>query len=503
MRIEQTSRNVKRAAVLVSCMMFLIFTIASGSLRAQEKEIKDQDIITAIEIELWDDPAVASNPIDVEANDGIVILSGTSNNILAKERAEKIAEATVGVRSVVNRIVVQPATPRSNSELRGAVRGALLADPATESYEVQIKVNNGVVTLMGTVDSWQEKQLCETVVKGVKGVQDVKNKINVDIKIHRSDNEIKQEVEERLMNDVRVDDALIHVDVKDEEVILSGIVGSAQEKAQARIDAWVGGVDNVKTDDLEVQWWARDKMRRTELYESRTDEEIKEAIKDAFVYDPRVYSFNVDVNVTKGTVALSGVVDNLEAKMAAERDANNTVGVRYVRNNIKVRPKIVPPDQELENRVSSAFLENPYIDRFDLIVSASNGVIYLSGQVNTSWEKTLAENVAEGVRGTVAVVNNVKYEHEWVWKPDWQLRKDVKDQLWWSPFVDSDDINVSVNNGIVTLSGKTDTYTERQTAEDNAYQGGAKEVVNNLRVSHPYHSPYDHRMFNAPYYYGP
>jgi len=504
MRIKQTVRHVKRAVALVSCMVFLgVFTIASGPLWAQEKEIKDQDIVTAIEIELWDDPAVASNPINVEANDGIIILSGTSNNILAKERAEKIAEATVGVRSVVNRIDVQPTTRRSNYELLSAVRGALLADPATESYEVQVKANNGIVTLTGTVDSWQEKELCEIVAKGVKGVRDVKNKINVEIKVHRSDNEIRQEIKKRLANDVRVDDAMIDVEVKNEEVILSGVVGSAQEKTQAQIDAWIGGVDNVKTDDLEVQWWARDKMRRTALYESRTDEEIKEAIKDAFVYDPRVYSFNVDVNVANGVVVLSGIVDNLKAKIAAERDANNTTGVHYVRNNIKVRPKIVPPDRELENRVSSAFLENPYIDRFDLMISASNGVVYLSGQVNTSWEKTLANNVAEGVRGAVAVVNNVKYEHEWVWKPDPQLRQDVEDQLWWSPFVDSDDINVSVNNGIVTLSGTAETYTERQTAEDNAYQGGAKEVVNNLRVSHPYHSPYDHRMFNAPYYYGP
>jgi osmotically-inducible protein OsmY len=488
---------------VVSCMMLLLFTVASQRLWAQNKDIEDKNVTTAIEMEFWKDQAVASNQIDVETKEGIVMLSGSVNNILAKERAEKIAEATVGVRSVVNRIEVEPTKVRMDSELLSAIRGALLADSATESYEVQTKVNNGVVTLTDTVDSWQEKQLCETVVKGVKGVRDVKNQIKVDYKIDRSDAEIEQEVKKRLANDVRVDDALIDVDVQDEEVILTGIVGSAQEKAQARIDAWVGGVNSVNTEDLHVQWWARDRMRRTGLYESRTDRQIKEAVENAFVYDPRVYSFNIDVDVTDGIVLLSGVVNNLKAKIAAEHDANNTIGVSYVRNNIKVRPKVIPLNKELENRVSETLLENPYIDRFDLNISASYGTVYLSGRVNTSWEKTLAERLAGGVKGAVAVVNNIKYEHEWTWKPDYQIRQDVKDQIWWSPFVDSDDISVGVNNGIVTLNGTAETYSERQNAEENAYEGGAKEVVNNLRVTYPYRSPYDYGTFDAPYYYGP
>jgi len=502
MRVQRKSKLKKTMLVVAGCMLLLI-TTASQRLWAQNEDITDKDITAAIETEFWKDDSVASNQIDIETNEGIVILSGSVNNILAKDRAEKIAEAVVGVRSVVNRLEVKPGTSRTDRDLRSAVIGALIADPATESYEVQTNIDNGVVTLTGTVDSWQEKQLCETIVKGVKGVRDVKNQIKVDYKVDRSDSEIEQEVRERLANDVRVDDALIGVDVTDQQVILTGTVGSAQEKSQARADSWVGGVNAVNTEDLKVQWWARDEMRRTSLYVSRTDREIQEAIEDAFVYDPRVYSFSIDVDVTDGVALLSGIVDNLEAKMAAERDANNTVGVSYVRNNIKVRPEVVPLNKELEKRVGEALLENPYVERFDLDISASYGTVYLSGKVNTSWEKTVAERVAEGVKGTVAVVNNVEYEHEWVWKPDYQIRENVKDQLWWSPFVDSEDITVSVNNGIVTLSGTVDTYGESQSAEDNAFEGGAKEVVNNLKVTYPYRSPYDHDMFNAPYYYGP
>jgi osmotically-inducible protein OsmY len=503
MKVRVTDRLKKRILAFVSCLALLTFMAPSGRLWAQSGDMKDTDITAAIEGEFWTDQAVPSNQINVETSNGIVTLSGTAGNILAKERAARIAEAIVGVRAVINRIEVRPTVSRTDSELRTAVWKALIADPATESYQVEVKVDNGVVTLTGTVDSWQEKRLSATVAKGVAGVRGVNNRIDIDYKVNRSDYEVEQEAKQRLANDVRVDDALIDVEVENQKVILSGTVGSAQEKRQARIDAWVGGVNNVSAEGLKIQWWARDRMRRTNRFTSRTDSQIEGAIKDAFVYDPRLVSFNVDVDVADGGTVLSGVVNNLQAKKAAEEDAKNTVGVTYVDNNIKVRPKVIPTNEELENRVETALLRDPYVERFDLTVSASSGTVYLSGDVDTSWEKTQAARIAAGVKGATKVVNNISYEYEWVWEPDPQIRQDVQDQLWWSPFVDSDDVDLEVDNGVVTLTGTVDTYGERQAAEDNAYEGGAKDVVNNLMVTYRYQSPYDHETFNWPYYGAP
>jgi osmotically-inducible protein OsmY len=295
---------------------------------------------------------------------------------------------------------------------------------------------------------------------------------------------------------------LINVRVEDKKVILTGAVGSLQEKNRARNDAWVGGVDSVDTEGLDIEWWARDKMRRKNLYVSRTDAEIKQAVKDAFIYDPRVYSFEIGVDVSYGTVTLSGIVDNLKAKKAAENDAKNTMGIARVINNIKVRPAVVPSNEELVIRTNKALHDDPYIGRFDIDVSAFGGMVYLSGKVNTSWEKNRAEFVAEGVKGVLYVVNNIDYQYKWVWKPDWQIREDVKSQLFWSPFVDEDKVNVTVDNGIVTLTGKVDTYSERQSAEDNAYEGGAKDVINDLTVTYNYYGPRYYSPY-SPYGYYP
>jgi osmotically-inducible protein OsmY len=144
-----------------------------------------------------------------------------------------------------------------------------------------------------------------------------------------------------------------------------------------------------------------------------------------------------------------------------------------------------------------------------LTISAYTGTVYLSGEVNTSWEKSHAERITEGVKGVVSVVNSIDYEHKWVWKPDWEIRDEVKDQLFWSPFVDENQVSVTVDNGIVTLTGDVDTYSERQSAEDNAYEGGAKDVKNKLTVTYrqygPYYygpySPYGPHPYPYPYYY--
>ena len=470
-------------------VIVLSLMLATPPGRAQKPEITDEEITNAIESELWTDDAVNPNTVDVSTKQGIVTFTGTADSVLAKDRAAAIAETTVGVRGVVNRIEVAPRIERTDKELQNAVTDALLADPATDAYEIDASVAAGVVTLTGAVDSWAEKDLCSVVAKGVRGVKDVNNELDVDYKVTRSDYDIQEEIEARLANDVRIDDNLITVEVEDGEVRLSGTAGSLAEKRRARTDAWVAGVTSVDADALDIEWWARDDMRRKSAYTARSDDEIEQAVKDAFLYDPRVYSFEPDVEVTGGTVALRGTVDNLRAKRAAEQDARNVVGVWRVKNNLKVRPKVVPPDEELETRVADALSESPYINRYDVDVDVSSGWATLSGNVNTSFEAQEAERVAEGVKGVVRVFNNLDYEREWVWKPDWEIKADIEDQLFWSPFVDSDEISVKVDGGIVTLTGTVDTWAERQDAEENAYDGGAKHVNNNLVVAHKWYGP--------------
>lgn len=469
---------------------------------ANARDLLDFDITSAINTAMWDDDAVSADDIDVTTREGIVTLEGMVDNILAKERAEAITEAIIGVRAIVNLIDVFPAIPRTDEDLAQAVENAWIADPAVHTWKLEAAARDGLVTLTGTAGSHAQRDLAETIAKGVRGVTGIRNEIDVDYDVVRTDAEIRKEIEARLENDVRVDDALIDTAVENGIVRLSGAVGSLQEKTQAARNAWVAGVVSVDTEELDVRWLERDEMRRTRMVVTRTDDEIADAVETALDYDPRVSPFDVDVEVSDGTVTLSGVVDNLAAKRAAEQDARNTMGVWRVRNHLNVRPE-VPEDEELEEWVAAALLENPLVDRFDITVDAYRGWVYLSGHVNTSFEKNRAERIAERTRGVVGVVNNLEFDYEWEWAPDWEIRSDVRDRLQWNAFVDARYVSVSVNNGDVTLSGTVNSWTERDEAERSAYQGGARSVINELDVDFRTYGPYGPGYYGTPHYRGP
>jgi osmotically-inducible protein OsmY len=333
------------------------------------------------------------------------------------------------------------------------------------------------------------------VTKGVEGVKDVNNQIEVVFKEQRPDSELEKEIKARLANDVRVDDYLIKVNVEDGEAMLSGTVGSLAEKNRAIRDSWVSGVDLVNPEDLSIEWWARDEMRRESVYQKRPDQEVENAVKDAFLYDPRGNSSEPEVESDNGTVTLKGTVSNLKAKRAAEEDAKNVFGVWRVKNRLKVQPSSIPTDLELKEHVEEALISDPYVDRDDITIDVSYGRVYLLGKVNNSFEEFHAERVVERVGGVIAVINRLEHEYEWKWRTDWEIRDNVKEQLTWSLFVDASDINVTVEDGIVTLEGEVNNWSEYNAAEENAFEGGAKDVRNKLTVLHPYYGPYNQYPF--------
>jgi osmotically-inducible protein OsmY len=73
-------------------------------------------------------------------------------------------------------------------------------------------------------------------------------------------------------------------------------------------------------------------------------------------------------------------------------------------------------------------------------------------------------------------------QHTYTYRSDADIRGEVKDELFWSPFVDANQVRVSVDGGVVRLQGVVDSYSEMHTAVANAYEGGAVWVDNDLSV---------------------
>ena len=473
----QPGRWILHAAIVAAC-----WALASGLHAANNDKMSDAEITNAIETNLLIEEGVSPHLIDVKTIDGVATLSGSVANLLEKEKALNVARSIKGVRSIVDRLGVRTAA-RSEGALETDVTDSLRIDPVTEAYEIDVSVNEGIVTLQGTVESWAEKQLAARVVKGVRGVLGVRNRIDYEYTEGRSDRDIKADIEGRLKADSYIDDYLIDIEVNDGVVTLSGTVGSLAEKIYARTDAHVAGVKRVNATDLKVKPWAADEMQRDWKVASTTDGEIKKSVRDAFLYDPRVASFNIDVQVNDGTVTLSGTVNNLQALRSAERDARNTTGVLQVENNLKVRPETDIEDSTIAQDLREALAWDPIVDRFDLIVTVRNRMAYLTGVVDHEYQKEQAEDVAARVKGVAAVLNNIQVQEGWPWKSDSQIKEDIHDQWAWSPWVDGGDLTVRVDKGKAAIAGSVETWPELLSAVENAFEGGAERVESYIRVN--------------------
>ena len=489
-------------------LLMIIMLLALSTAVKSADYVADSAITDRLETEFWFDPAVPFNSVDVSTTRGIVTLTGRVNNLLAKERATRIGESLRGVRAVINRIEIEPIVDWSSKQLADMVKRALVYDAATESYEIVVAAtDSGEVTLSGTVDSWTERDLAETVAKSVSGVVGVRNDIEVSPKPERMDSEIKWDVDRRLYWDVLVNADLITVRSDDGRVILSGTVGSAAEKTRARWDALaVTGVRAVDDSGLEVEKWAHNVALRENAPTVRTDMEIRTAVKDALLYDPRVSIFGIEVRVDDGMVTLRGIVDNIKARSAAVSDARNTVGVRRVKNLIKVRPVSTPTDEDIAKNVLAALTRNPYIESEKITVLVKNQVVKLEGSVSSYFEKGQAENIAFRASGVADVRNHLEVSHiqtltenpyvddwsiyDYIWytgpivtsKSDATIKKDIEDEFLWSPFVDGDDVKVSVEAGVATLTGSVASLKESIAARENAFEGGAVSVINKLQL---------------------
>ncbi len=465
--------------------------------------LTDADITAAVELFFLTKKGVSGHLIDVTTHDGIVQLTGITDSLLSRERAEEIALALRGVRGVVNEIVVSTAHV-PDFELQRHVSTALNDDPATSGYYLGCKAADGIVTVTGTVQSWAEKQLVLRVLHGVRGVRRVvADELTIRWgEIDNTDDEISTQIRELLDWDIRVYSSLVTIHTAERVVYLSGSVGTAAEKNRVVSTAFEAGATRVEARDLEVAYWALSSQLRRDKYADRPDEAIAHAVLDAFRYDPEVLSYQPTVLVHRGVVTLTGTVSNLRAKQRAEYDARHIVGVWDVHNLLKVRTSRFIPDDSIRQTVKEALARNPYVGTRDLAVTVTNGKVYLYGQVSSPFEQEQAGTVAAGVNGVSEVSNwlgvpghtpftdnsrlfwNPAAPHPTGYPiPDFALAERIRTRYGWSVGLHDQDVDVSVESGRVTLTGTVDTWLDRKEAATDAYEAGARDVNNHLHVT--------------------
>jgi osmotically-inducible protein OsmY len=315
-----------------------------GLAAAEAGEGQDAAVTQAIEHRLEVAPGVPSYLITVKVNNGVVTLSGAVDDLLARNRAGLVAETVSGVRTVDNHLKVVP-TDRSAADLRRGVAEALAAAPALSDDRIYPDVQDGFVTLTGTVDSWPERHLAELMTEGVQGVKGVDNKLRVAYALHRSDADLKADIQSRIRWDPWLSAPEIRVAVSDGEARLAGLVESASARDRAYRDAWVNGVKGVDASGVGIVPNVRVATNDAGMTQGAalsatghlTDAALQAAIAKAVQEDPLLKSDQIKVRVEDGVATLRGEVPSSEARKVAQWIARDFVSAGQVRNLITVQ----------------------------------------------------------------------------------------------------------------------------------------------------------------------
>jgi len=142
------------------------------------------------------------------------------------------------------------------------------------------------------------------------------------------------------------------------------------------------------------------------------DATVTAKVKAALVADSKAEAHHIDVETYRGVVQLSGFVESNSERAAAVADAKKVSGVKEVRDNLQVRSEHsagqAVDDTTLSTKVKSALFANPVTKARQINVATADGVVQLSGFVDSASEKSTATEVARSVAGVRSVKNELE-----------------------------------------------------------------------------------------------
>ncbi|WP_394224412.1 BON domain-containing protein [Alteromonas gracilis] len=158
-------------------------------------------------------------------------------------------------------------------------------------------------------------------------------------------------------------------------------------------------------------------------------------------------------------------------------------------------------DAWIDGKAEATLLFNGNLDSFDINTDVKNGKVILTGKVENSVDKKLAEELVANIDGVVSVDNKLTIVADNDMDSDMsddmedaadegtseltdaKIATVVKTRLLMDTDISGFDIDVDVENGVVMLTGKVDSDAERDLAVEIAKNASdVKDVKSDLRV---------------------
>lgn len=197
-----------------------------------------------------------------------------------------------------------------------------------------------------------------------------------------------------------------HVTAKARDGVVT-LSGKVQDKSERELAA-----DTVE--NLPGVVSVRNDIKIEATHPEHSDAWMALKIRSRLLAKGNVSATSTKVSVKDGNVVLTGTADDLAQKELTEAYAKDIDGVKSVKNEITVKQKApgatvgeAIDDASITSQVKYALLSHKSTSALKTKVVTTDGVVRVTGDAKSDAERSLVTKLAEGVRGTKSVTNDM------------------------------------------------------------------------------------------------
>ena len=216
----------------------------------------------------------------------------------------------------------------------------------------------------------------------------------------------------------------------------------------------------------------------------KSNEVLQKNVQEALKWEPLLNAAEIGVTVVDGVVTLTGMVDSYAKKLEAEDAAKNVLGVKAVVEDIKIEfgSTWYKSGNEIAIEVLDALKANWELPNDKIKIKIEDGWVTLEGELSWNYQKVAAKESIRNLMGVKGVTNNIVIKPE---SKDTIEKKEIEKALARNWSINEQDIQISVANNKVTITGCVESFYQKNEAERIVWNApGVCSVDNQLVIEY-------------------
>jgi osmotically-inducible protein OsmY len=209
----------------------------------------------------------------------------------------------------------------------------------------------------------------------------------------------------------------------------------------------------------------------------KSDYLIQQDVQEELLWEPTLNAVEIGVSVKHGIVTLSGSVDSLSKKLAAERAVKRVKDVKAVAMDVEV----VYPSSHKKSDAAIAQAAVDVLSWSNLVpkdrihIEVEDGYITLEGEVQWQYQRDAARDAVKDLQGLKGISNLITVRPA---ATTFLIKDNIKKALQRMANIEADNITLLTEDKTITLKGKVRSWREREEVEQVVWSTPGVSAVN-------------------------